>query len=161
MDKHNYWEWEGRVYWVFLTAVLKAVRVPAEDASGGILFHSWMAEGKKEWMWVLVLDWGRRSLLDWPGSAVVHLQCALGWSEVHKATHYFTHKGGLAGDLSFLEGSGGSACWRVLWRLVVCLKSWTVVLAERLRTVSIDFMRCWWGSHMTEVYSSAGRTSPL
>ena len=39
-----------------------------------------------------------------PGGAAVHLQRALGWSQVHKATHYFIHRGGLVGDPSFLEG---------------------------------------------------------
>ena len=38
-----------------------------------------------------------------PGGEVV-LQCSLGWSEVHKATHYCIHQGGLAGGHSFLEG---------------------------------------------------------
>ena len=39
-----------------------------------------------------------------PDGAVVHLQRALSWSEVHKATQYFIHKGGLVGDPSFLGG---------------------------------------------------------
>ena len=38
-----------------------------------------------------------------PGGAVVHLQRALGWSEVHQATPYFIHTGGFAGDPSFWE----------------------------------------------------------
>ena len=45
MDKNKYWK--GSI-WVFLTqpstVVLKATRVPAEDASGGILFQS---DGRK------------------------------------------------------------------------------------------------------------------
>ena len=48
------------------TADLKAVRVPAKDASWGILFHNLMAEGRKEWTRASVVDWGRRRLFGCP-----------------------------------------------------------------------------------------------
>ena len=40
--------------------------VLAENACGGSLFHTLMTEGKKEWWWMSVLDWGPRSFFGCP-----------------------------------------------------------------------------------------------
>ena len=38
------------------------------------------------------------------GESAVGCQCSLSWCDVHKATHYFINKGGLADSSSFADG---------------------------------------------------------
>ena len=81
---------DGWGYWVGLsqpsTAVLKAAGLSAEDASNGTLFHSLMAERKKECRWMFVLEWGTELVcMLAPGGVVVGCRCPVNH-------HYFVHK---------------------------------------------------------------------
>ena len=45
---------------------LKACGKPAAGAWGGIMFRKCIADGKKLFLWISVLEWGTRSLVSWP-----------------------------------------------------------------------------------------------
>ena len=47
-------------------ASLRACGKPAAGAWGGIMFHKCIADGKKLFLWISVLEWGTRSSVSWP-----------------------------------------------------------------------------------------------
>ena len=85
------------VSWVGQTQLLETVRVSAEKACTGSLFHSLMTEGESGVKVHVSCGLRNEKLLRWLalGAAVSSCQCPFSTVEVDKATPYFIHKGSL------------------------------------------------------------------